>query len=66
MSPDYLSLADALATGRLDEFVDQAEAEGVGPADRTQFDALVREASKERPPADQTSRSRARGSSRGK
>ena len=60
-----LTLADALATGRLDEFVDQAEAEGIGPADRSQFEALVGRLTAP-PPEDQTSRSRGGGSKRGK
>jgi hypothetical protein len=38
---DILSLADALASNRLSEFVVQAEKQGVGPADRTQFDKMV-------------------------
>jgi hypothetical protein len=38
---NMLSLADALASNRLSEFVDQAEKQGIGPADRTQFDKMV-------------------------
>lgn len=34
-------LAKAIAEGRLDEFAAEAEAAGVGPADRAQFEALV-------------------------
>ena len=36
-----LSLADALASNRLSEFVDQAEKQGLGPAGRVQFDKMV-------------------------
>jgi len=36
-----LTLNKALSEGRLDEFVAQAEADGVGPADRTMFDSLI-------------------------
>ena len=36
-----LSLSEALRLGKIDEFVAQAEAEGIGPADRTQFDTVV-------------------------
>lgn len=36
-----LTLAEAIAAGRLDDFAAQAEADGVGPADRAQFDAMV-------------------------
>ena len=60
-----LSLAEALANGRLGEFVAQAEAEGVGPADRAQFEALVGHVTVPQPEG-QTSRSRARGSKREK
>jgi hypothetical protein len=62
---ERLSLADALAAGRLPEFAAQAEAQGIGPADRSQFDALLGAVTAPQQ-ADQTSRSRARGSSRGK
>ena len=60
-----LSLAEALASNRLDDFVTQAEADGVGPADRAQFDALVGALTAPQQ-ADQTSRSRGGGSRRGK
>ena len=36
-----LTLAEALASNRLSDFAAQAEAEGVGPADRTQFDKML-------------------------
>ena len=36
-----LTLSDALLNGRLDEFAAQAEAEGIGPADRAQFEKMV-------------------------
>ena len=36
-----LSLADALASNRLADFAAQAEAQGVGPADRAQFEKMV-------------------------
>lgn len=61
----YLSLSEALASGRLAEFIQQAEAEGVGPADCAQFDALVGRVIAPQP-EDQTSRSPAHGSKRGK
>lgn len=38
---DRLTLAEALETGRLEAFAAQAEAEGIGPADRSQFDKMV-------------------------
>lgn len=62
---ERLSLAVALASGRLDDFAAQAEADGIGPADRAQFDALVERVTAPLPEG-QTSRSPARGSKRGK
>ena len=60
-----LTLAEALETGRLDEFVEQAEAGGIGPADRTMFDTLIGRVTAPLP-EDQTSRSPGSGGSRGK
>ncbi len=60
-----LTLNKALAEGRLDEFAAQAEADGVGPADRKQFDALMGRVTAPLPEG-QTSRSRGGGSKRGK
>lgn len=63
--PDHLTLAQALNEGRLDEFIGQAEAEGIGPADLGQFEALVGRLIVPQP-EDRTSRSRDGGSKRGK
>ena len=60
-----LSLADALASDRLSDFVAQAETDGIGPADRDQFEAMVGRITAPQP-EDRTFRSRARGGSRGK
>lgn len=60
-----LTLSEALATNRLEEFVAQAEQEGVGPVDRAQFEALLGRITAPQP-EDQTSRSPAHGSKRGK
>lgn len=60
-----LTLSDALSSGRLDQFVEQAEAEGIGPADRAQFDKMVGRVTAPRPEG-QTSRSPDGGGSRGK
>jgi hypothetical protein len=49
----------------LDDFIDQAEAEGIGPADRAQFEALVGTLTAPQPEG-QTSRSHGGGSKRGK
>lgn len=59
-----LTLVDALENGRLQEFIAQAEADGVGPADRTLFEALIGKVTAPQP-EDQTSHSPAPGSSRG-
>lgn len=60
-----LTLSEALASDRLADFVAQAEADGIGPIDRAQFDALVGRVTAP-PPEDQTSRSRGDGSKREK
>lgn len=60
-----LTLSQALSEGRLQDFAAQAEAEGIGPADRAQFDALVGRVTAPLPEG-QTSRSPVRGSKRGK
>lgn len=62
---DRITLADALAFDRLEDFAAQAEAEGIGPADREQFEALIGTLTAPQP-EDQTSRSRGDGSKRGK
>jgi hypothetical protein len=36
-----ITLQQALTQGKLDEFVAQAEADSVGPADRAQFEKMV-------------------------
>lgn len=60
-----LTLSEALASDRLAEFISQAEAEGVGPANRAQFEALVGRVTAPQPEG-QTSRSPAHGSKREK
>ncbi len=50
-----ISLADALKTGRLSEFIAQEEARGVGPVDRAEFDALTAALVKAPRSEDQTS-----------
>lgn len=61
-----LSLSEALAQDRLADFVAQAEADGVAPADRAQFDRLVGRVVTAPQPEGQTSRSHGSGYSRGK
>lgn len=65
MESSRISLSQAIKEGRLSDFVDQAERDGIGPADRGMFDAIVKR-STEPQPSDRTSRSPARGGSRGK
>jgi len=60
-----ITLAEAIAAGRLDDFIDQAETDEIGPADRDQFNAMVERITAPRPEG-QTSRSRGSGSKRGK
>ena len=56
MSDVSLSLKDALCMGRLDEFISQEDARGVGPIDRAEFDRAADRVIKAPQPADQTSR----------
>ena len=60
-----LTLSQALAEDRLQDFAAQAEADRIGPADRSKFDALMGRITAPLPEG-QTSRSRVRGSKRGK
>ena len=60
-----ISLAVALSSGRLADFVDQAEAEGIGPADRAQFEKMVERVTAPLP-EDQTSHLPAGDCSHGK
>jgi len=60
-----LTLAEALAKGRLEDFASQAEADGIGPADRAQFEAMVGRITAPQPEG-QTSHSPGPGSTRGK
>ena len=62
---ERLTLADALASNRLSDFVTQAESDALAPADRSQFEALLGAVTAPLP-VDQTSRSPVRGLTRGK
>lgn len=53
-----LSLSDALAQDRLEDFIAQEEARGVGPAPVRKFEQLAEALVTAPPPEDQTSRSR--------
>lgn len=61
----YLTLQEALDSNRLDDFIAQAEAEGVEAANRELFDQVLGRVTAPQP-EDQTSRSRGGGSKRGK
>lgn len=37
-----ITLSKALETGRLDEFIKQEEARGLGPVDRNELDAAIK------------------------
>ena len=60
-----LTLSEALKEGRLEAFVQQAESDGIGAVERAEFDARLERLIKAPPQEDRTSRSPARGGSRG-
>lgn len=61
-----LTLQEALKSNRLEDFIAQAEAEGVAAALQAEFDDLVGRVVRVPQQEGQTSRSPARGSKRGK
>ena len=61
----YLTLQEALDSNRLDDFIAQAEAEGVEAANRELFEQVVGRITAPRSEG-RTSRSRGGGSKRGK
>lgn len=61
-----LTLNDAIRHNRLPDFIAQAEADGVAAADAAEFEGRLDALIKAPRPAGRTSRSRARGGSRGK
>ena len=60
-----LSLAEAVRTDRLREFIAQEERRGIGPANQKQFDRAVKALATRPQSEDRTSRSRGRGGSSG-
>lgn len=62
---ERLTLSDALASGNLEPFIKQAEAEGIGPADRSDFETMVGRITAPQPEG-RTSHSHVRGSKHGK
>lgn len=63
---EKLTLRNALVADRLDDFIAQAEANGVGPADVAELDDALRRVIKQPAAERSSSRSPARGGSRGK
>lgn len=61
-----LSLSGAIKDGRLQEFISQEEARGVGPIDRAEFDRLAAALIKAPQSEDQTSRPASSDGSSGK
>jgi len=61
----HLSLKDAIKRKRLGDFIAQEEKRGIGPAEIRVLESTIVRLLKERPAADQTSRSAKRGGSRG-
>ena len=66
MADLVLTLAGAMKSGRLQDFIAQEEARGVGSIDRAEFDRLLVKAVKAPQSEDQTSRSPSRDGSPGK
>ena len=63
---NVLTLSEARKLGRLQEFIAQEEARGIGPIDRTEFGALAAALVKAPRSEDQTSRSSSGDGSTGK
>jgi hypothetical protein len=61
-----LTLSEAIASGRLPEFIAQEEVRGVGFIDAAEFDRVIEAAVKPPQSADQTSRSPSGDGSTGK
>ncbi len=61
-----LSLKSALRYGKLEEFIRQAEAGGIGPIDEAAFFGAASKIIKHEKQSDQTSHSASRGGSTGK
>ena len=64
MKTSRISLAQAIAEGRLSDFIDQAEGDGVGEVTEQDFTIALAALIKAPRPEGQTSRSPARGGSR--
>ena len=60
-----LTLSEALKSGRLDEFIAQEEARGIGPGNQRAFDRAVKALATQPRSEDRTSRFPSRGGSTG-
>ena len=65
MKTSRITLAKAIEEGRLSDFIDQAEADGIGPIDAADFDQMLGRVIKAPQLEGRTSRSPADGDSRG-
>ncbi len=63
---DRLTLVEALRSDRLADFIDQVEADGVGPVSQIEFDLAAEDVITQRRLEDRTSRSAFRDGLRGK
>jgi hypothetical protein len=63
---DFLSLSEAVKTGRLSDFIAQEEARGVGPVSKAKLDRALACLIKPRQSKGRTSRSSSNGDPRGK
>lgn len=66
MATETLTLRQAIALNRLDDFIAQEEARGVGPADASDLDDALRNVIRGTRSEDQTSRSPGGGGSTGR
>jgi hypothetical protein len=62
----HLTLSNALKSGRLDDFIAQEEARGIGPIGRAELNLYIAALVKSQQSKDQTSRSPRRDGSTGK
>jgi hypothetical protein len=65
MTDAYITLREALESGRLAQFASQEEVRGVGPINRAAFDAGLSKLVKAKRPEDRTSHSASGGNSTG-
>ena len=66
MSDNRITLRNAIELNRLDDFISQAEADGIGPADEGELRQSLARVIKQPQSEDRASRSPSRGGSSGK